>query len=91
MIQNLNLLIAGIIGIMSTTTMVSLVLLLPAAIELRKPKDNGPRMITQNFETAESNTPRIVLRRIEEELKPSNFCDTAKVGNVIEFLPNLEV
>jgi hypothetical protein len=42
MIQNLDLLIATLIG---TTAIVIILFFLPALIELKKPKDAGPRLI----------------------------------------------
>jgi hypothetical protein len=49
MIHNLDLLIATLIG---TTAIIIILFFLPAIIELKKPKDAGPRQI--NVDTTEN-------------------------------------
>ena len=87
MIPNLT----AIIIIVITTPVLILIMFLPAFIELKKPKDGGPRMITA--EIPEVNvliTHFIPIANIEDEQKfDSSLIQT--MAKSIEVLPSLEV
>jgi hypothetical protein len=87
MIPNLT----AIIIIIITTPVLILIMFLPAFIELKKPKDGGPRMITA--EISEVNvliTHFIPIANIEDEQKfDSSLIQT--MAKSIEVLPSLEV
>jgi hypothetical protein len=89
MIPNLTAIILLIVG----TPMLILALLLPAIIELKKPKDKGPRVIMSEFpETQEQKLwfARLNIMGVEEE---HNFDRSLiqSIAAVIEGLPSLEV
>jgi hypothetical protein len=66
-----------------------LILFLPAIVELKKPKDSGPRMITDRIPTARPATGSIFhLTNIEEEQRMENML--LRLSKIIDFLPNLE-
>jgi hypothetical protein len=74
-----------------TTPILILITFLPAFIELKKPKDGGPRRITA--EIPEVNlwiTQFIPIVNIEDE---QNFDSSLiqKMAKSVEFLPSLEV
>ena len=83
--------LTAIIIIMVTTPALILITFLPAFIELKKPKDGGPRMITA--EIPEVNviiTHFISIANIEDEQKfDSSLIQT--MAKSIEVLPSLEV
>jgi hypothetical protein len=88
MLTNLSLVIA----ILSFgTPLLVLIVFLPAIIELRNPKDCGPRMITSRVPNVGLATgPLNYLVNIEEDLQfaSSVFHPLMKI---LEFLPDLEV
>jgi hypothetical protein len=63
---------------------------LPAIIELRKPKDSGPRLINDNIAKIKISALEIPIANIEEEQK---FDDQLTIGIASFFflIPNLEV
>ncbi|MEM3640909.1 MAG: hypothetical protein QXH37_03165, partial [Candidatus Bathyarchaeia archaeon] len=63
-----------------------LLMLLPALLELRKPKDAGPRIIMNDAPITQSQIP---LANMEEEHK-SNKKIVNKIASIIAALPNLE-
>lgn len=87
MIPNLT----AVILIILTTPILILITFLPAFIELKKPKDGGPRRITA--EIPEVNlciTQFIPIVNIEDE---QNFDSSLiqKMAKSVEILPSLEV
>jgi hypothetical protein len=88
MIPNLTSIIA--ILILGTTTLI-LIMLLPALLELKKPKDGGPRMIMGNISEVQIQIMRMIpIASIEDEQK----FDSALIlplAKIIAVLPNLEV
>ena len=88
MIPNLTSIIA--ILILGTTTLI-LIMLLPALLELKKPKDGGPRMILDNISEVQIQIMRMIpIASIEDEQK----FDSALIqllAKIIEVLPSLEV
>ena len=87
MIPNLT----EIIIIIAATPTLILLMFLPAFIELKKPKDNGPRIIT--LEKTEANkdiTHFISIANIEDDQKfDSSLIQT--MVKIVDFLPSLEV
>jgi hypothetical protein len=73
------------------TSIIVLIMLLPAFLELKKPKDAGPRRIMDNIPRVQIGMVRAIrLVSIEEEQK----FDAALIrllANVLGVLPNLEV
>lgn len=63
-----------------------LLMLLPALVELKKPKDAGPRTIMNDAPITQSQIP---LANMEEEHK-SNKKIINKIASIIATLPNLE-
>jgi hypothetical protein len=88
MIPNLT----AIIIIMITTPVLILIMFLPAFIELKKPKDGGPRRITA--EIPKGNvciTHFIPIANIEAEQKLVDRSLIQTIAKIIEVLPSLEV
>lgn len=86
MIQNLTELTFALIGLIS---LIFVVLFLPAFLELKKPKDNGPRVIP---EIAPLQNSKIVfsLRDIDYEQK-SGILLLHRIASILAVLPDLEV
>jgi hypothetical protein len=88
MIPNLTSIIA--ILILGTVTLI-LIMLLPALLELKKPKDGGPRMIMDNISEVQIQIMRMIpIASIEDEQK----FDSALIqplAKIIAILPSLEV
>ena len=59
MIPDLTLFIVALFAMALTI----LIMFLPTIIELRKPRDAGPRLITESFASAQSRNLKIVFRR----------------------------
>lgn len=87
MIPNLT----AIILIIAATPALILMMFLPAFIELKKPKDHGPRMIS--MEKSEVNaliTRFISIANIEDEQNfDSSLIQT--IAKIVDVLPSLEV
>ena len=73
------------------TPLLILIMFLPVLIELRKPKDCGPRMIMDKVPVFHVQ-PRVVvaIANIEEEIK-FEYSLLPRLLKVIELLPSLEV
>jgi hypothetical protein len=65
------------------------IMLLPALVETKKPKDAGPRIIVENFSLIPEVKGKPLLPNIEDEHK---FDQTIiqKVAETLRFLHNLE-
>jgi hypothetical protein len=67
-----------------------LIMLLPALLELKKPKDTGPRVIMDNTLLVQPQTKKTTLMvNLEEEQKFDERL-VKKIADVISVLPNLE-
>jgi len=68
------------------------VMLLPALLELKKPKDAGPRMIMDDIIITQHLQQRgiIPLASIEEEKFGTDLTIVKKIADIIAVLPNLE-
>ena len=88
MIQNLTSIIAILIV---TTPILILIMFLPALLELKKPKDDGPRMIMGSIPTVNMRLSRVIpIVNIEDEQKfDRSLIQT--LTRIIEALPSLEV
>jgi hypothetical protein len=87
MIPNLT----AIIIIIITTPVLILIMFLPAFIELKKPKDEGPRMITAEIPDANVSIRHFIpLANIEDEQKFDSSLIQA-MAKTIAVLPSLEV
>jgi hypothetical protein len=73
------------------TPILILIMLLPVLVELKKPKDAGPRMIMDNVSEVPISFMRVIpLANIEEEQKfDSTLIQT--LAKIIGALPSLEV
>jgi len=88
MIPNLTSII--IILIVATPILV-LIMFLPAILELKKPKDGGPRMIMENIPEVKTRTVHIIhIANIEKEQK-FDISLIQTMAKITEVLPNLEV
>jgi hypothetical protein len=88
MIPNLTLIIALLI---LGTPILILIMFLPAILELRKPKDGGPRMIMDGvLEVRMQLAGAVPLVNIEEE-KRFDSSLLRPLAKIIEALPSLEV
>jgi hypothetical protein len=87
MIPNLT----AIITIITSTLALILITFLPAFLELKKPKDAGPRMIMGFFPELKGHMTRFIpITNIEEEQKfDSSLIQT--MAKIIAVLPSLEV
>ena len=86
MIQDPNSLIATLIA---TTAIIIVLFFLPALIELKKPKDAGPRLINDNIPKIRIGTLKVPITDIEEEQK-FTYQSTIKTADSLYTLPNLE-
>ena len=86
MIQDPNSLIAALIA---TTSMIIVLFFLPALIELKKPKDAGPRLINDNIPKIRIGALKVPIIDIEEEQK-FTYQSTIKIADFLYFLPDLE-
>ncbi|MGD0994359.1 MAG: hypothetical protein ABR909_02410 [Candidatus Bathyarchaeia archaeon] len=87
MIQDQNSLIATLIA---TIAMIIVLFFLPALIELKKPKDAGPRLIDDNIPKIRIGTLKVPITDIEEEQK-FTYQSTTKTADFLYTIPNLEV
>jgi hypothetical protein len=71
-------------------TITFLLMFLPAIIELKKPKDAGPRLINDNIAKIRISTLKIPITNIEEEQKFDSQ-STINIASFIYLIPNLEV
>ena len=71
-------------------TITFLLMFLPAVIELKKPKDAGPRLINDNIAKIRISTLKIPITNIEEEQKFDSQ-STINIASFIYLIPNLEV
>ena len=87
MIPNLTSIIAILIlGI----PILILIMLLPALLELKKPKDGGPRMILDNISEVQIQIMRMIpIASIEDEQKFDSAL-IQSLAKIIEVLPSLE-
>lgn len=88
LIQNLN---ETLTLMLATVTMAAFLLFIPAIIELKKPKDAGPRLITENnMFTIRMVTAKNTIVNIEAEPKLGGYTEI-KDTSFLSFIPNLEV
>jgi len=81
-----------IIIIIVTTPALIFIIFLPAFIELKKPKDGGPRMITTEIPEASLLTTRFIpIANIEDEQKLVDGPLIQTIAKIVEVLPSLEV
>jgi len=66
------------------------IMLLPALLELKKPKDAGPRMIMGQTFFRQPEIRNVLIVNIEEEQGFDQML-VEKIANVMVVLPNLEV
>lgn len=80
----------SLVTLIAIITMTFLLMYLPAIIELRKPKDSGPRLINDNIAKIKISALEIPIANIEEEQK---FDDqlTISIASFFFPIPNLEV
>jgi hypothetical protein len=88
MISNLT----AIIGILVVgIPLMVLIMLLPALLELKKPKDGGPRLIMDNINDVQIQILRMTrVTNIESEQK-FDIAIVSRLAKIIGVLPNLEV
>lgn len=67
-----------------------LIMLLPALLELKRPKDAGPRVIMDNIILVRTQTRKATLMANLEEEQKFDQTLTKKIADVISVLPNLE-
>jgi hypothetical protein len=72
------------------TPLLFILLLLPALLELRKPRDSGPRLIMDKLPEFYVQSRVAAIANIEEEVK-FEFSIIPKLTKIVEVLPNLEV
>jgi hypothetical protein len=83
-LQNLSLLVVQT----AIVTSVVMLLFLPAIVELKKPKDSGPRLIKENLESVRISEFITGIVDLEEE---ENDKSTLGLTNFLCRFPNLEV
>jgi hypothetical protein len=66
------------------------IMLLPALLELKKPKDAGPRMITDDAHFTQPKIRSMPIANVEEEQRFDQIL-IKKIADAIAVLPNLEV
>jgi len=78
-----------ITALIATTVIIVILFFLPAVIELKKPKDAGPRLINDNIPKIRISTLKLPITDIEEEQKFTYQSTIKNVGSLYS-LPNLE-
>ncbi len=74
-----------------TTPLLIFIMFLPAFLELKKPKDRGPRLIMESIPEVKAYTMRgIQIEDIEKEQK-FDIPLSQTIVKIIEVLPNLDV
>ena len=74
-----------------TAPLLIIIVFLPALVELKKPKDNGPRMIMENASELEAVMITIIpLANIEENHK-FDVSLIRTLSRIIEVLPSVEI
>jgi hypothetical protein len=88
MISNLT---STIVMLITVTPVLILIMFLPAFIELKKPKDRGPRMIMEGLPEVNMHIVHFIsIANMEDEQKfDSSLIQT--MAKVISVLPSLEV
>ena len=86
MIQDPNSLIATLIA---TTAIVIVLFFLPGLIELKKPKDAGPRLINDNISKISFSSLTVPVTDIEEEQK-FTYQSTIEIAGSLSALLDLE-
>lgn len=66
-----------------------LIMFLPALLELKKPRDAGPRMIMNDVAARQLQQEMKPLLRIEDEISVDQVL-VKKIADIIAALPNLE-
>lgn len=68
------------------------IMLLPALLELKRPKDAGPRLIMDNITTIRQPQTRLIipLADIEKEELRFDRMTVRKMMEIIAVLPNIE-
>jgi len=88
MIPNLT---SMIIILIVATPILIFIMFLPALLELKKPKDRGPRMIMGSIPEVKTRTVHVIrIVNIEKEQK-FDISLIRTMAKIIEVLPNLEV
>jgi len=88
MIPNLTSIITILIV---ATPILILITFLPTFLELKKPKDGGPRMIMRSIPEVKTRTVHAIhIANIEKEQK-FDISLIQTMAKIIEVLPNLEV
>jgi len=88
MILNLTSIITILIV---ATPILILITFLPAFLELKKPKDGGPRMIMRSIPEVKTRAVHVIhIVNIEKEQK-FDILLIHTMAKIIEVLPNLEV
>ena len=88
MIPNLTPIIVLLIV---TTPLLIFITFLPAFLELKKPKDEGPRMIMETIPEVKTRTVHVIqIANIEKEQK-FDISLIQTMARIIEVLPNLEI
>jgi hypothetical protein len=87
MIQNIEILVASLL---LTTALSFGLLFLPAIIELKKPKDAGPRLISDSFANMHLDVFRESLINIEDTLE-ADIQGANKIHDFYSFIQNLEI
>jgi hypothetical protein len=75
--------------LIATTATIIILFFLPALIELKKPKDAGPRLINDNIPKIRISTLKIPITDIEEG-QEFTYQSTIKIVGSLYSLPNLE-
>jgi hypothetical protein len=88
MIPNLTSII--IILILGTPILI-LIMLLPPLLELKKPKDGGPRLITDNISEVQIQIMRMIPIASIEDGQKFDSALIQPLAKIIEILPSLEV
>ena len=86
MIPNLT----AIILMIATTPVLILLMFLPAFIEMKQPKDKGPRVIPMGNSGMLFVTRTLPIANMEDEQKFDNSL-IQKMAKIVDVLPSLEV
>ena len=86
MVPNLSSIIALLL---LGTPVLILIMLLPALVELKKPKDKGPRMIMDSIPEMQILVMSFPIANIEEDQK-FDISLLRSLAKIIEVLPSLE-
>jgi hypothetical protein len=77
------------VGLFASSALAIALIFLPALTELKRPRDAGPRLITDGFTQKMLSDLKTQIINLEDNWKTDNQL-TVRIFSVLDFIPNLE-